>query len=46
MMKRWAIFYLCFIVNVSYSQAIKEKLTLAIQQLEADPQLRDRFGSR
>ena len=39
-MKRRAILYSCFVVTISYGQPVKEKLALAVQQMEADPQLR------
>ena len=39
MMKRWVIIGFIFIVNNSYCQSVTEKLQLAIQKLETDPQL-------
>jgi len=39
-MKKLIAFYLCFIVNASYSQGVKERLMQAVQEMKSDPQLR------
>ncbi len=40
MMKKWTFVFLYFINLISYSQALNGKLTKAISEMEADPQLR------
>jgi serine-type D-Ala-D-Ala carboxypeptidase/endopeptidase (penicillin-binding protein 4) len=39
-MKICLFFLLCFVVNISFGQTVKEKLALAVRQLEADSQFR------
>ncbi|MEO5684588.1 MAG: D-alanyl-D-alanine carboxypeptidase/D-alanyl-D-alanine-endopeptidase [Chitinophagaceae bacterium] len=39
-MKKWILGFVIFISTLSYSQSIKDKLSQAMAQMEADPQLR------